>query len=64
MKNATLVLTDSGGVQEETTFYGVPCFTMRDNTERPSTIEHGTNTLVGTDPDAILKHVKLCLKYQ
>ena len=50
---ARAVLTDSGGVQEETTFLGVPCFTLRDNTERPVTIEHGTNTLLGLDPAAI-----------
>jgi UDP-N-acetylglucosamine 2-epimerase (non-hydrolysing) len=51
---ATLVLTDSGGLQEETTALGVPCLTMRENTERPITIEQGTNTLVGHDRDAIL----------
>jgi UDP-N-acetylglucosamine 2-epimerase (non-hydrolysing) len=44
------VLTDSGGIQEETTFLGIPCFTLRDNTERPITIELGTNTLLGLDP--------------
>jgi UDP-N-acetylglucosamine 2-epimerase (non-hydrolysing) len=49
MKDAQLVLTDSGGVQEETTVLGVPCLTMRENTERPITIEVGTNRLVGTD---------------
>jgi len=43
-------VTDSGGVQEETTALGVPCFTLRDNTERPVTITHGTNTLLGLDP--------------
>ena len=53
-KNAALVLTDSGGVQEETTFYQVPCLTLRNNTERPITIEQGTNILVGTDPDRIV----------
>jgi UDP-N-acetylglucosamine 2-epimerase (non-hydrolysing) len=50
---ARAVLTDSGGVQEETTFLGVPCFTLRDNTERPVTIESGTNTLLGLNPRAI-----------
>lgn len=50
---ARAVLTDSGGVQEETTFLGVPCFTLRDNTERPVTIDSGTNTLLGLDPAAI-----------
>jgi UDP-N-acetylglucosamine 2-epimerase (non-hydrolysing) len=48
-KNAVAVMTDSGGVQEETTFLGVPCLTMRENTERPSTVKLGTNTLVGRD---------------
>ncbi len=47
------VLTDSGGIQEETTYLGVPCFTLRDNTERPITVEAGTNTLLGLDPAAI-----------
>jgi UDP-N-acetylglucosamine 2-epimerase (non-hydrolysing) len=48
MKNARLVLTDSGGIQEETTCLGVPCVTIRENTERPVTVEHGTNVLAGT----------------
>ncbi|MBD3180157.1 MAG: UDP-N-acetylglucosamine 2-epimerase (non-hydrolyzing) [Candidatus Latescibacteria bacterium] len=48
MKNARLVITDSGGIQEETTVLGVPCLTVRDNTERPITVQMGTNTLVGT----------------
>jgi UDP-N-acetylglucosamine 2-epimerase (non-hydrolysing) len=47
--NARLVITDSGGIQEETTALGVPCLTMRNNTERPVTVEEGTNTLVGRD---------------
>jgi UDP-N-acetylglucosamine 2-epimerase (non-hydrolysing) len=50
---AAAVLTDSGGIQEETTYLGVPCFTLRDNTERPVTIRSGTNTLLGLDPGAI-----------
>ncbi|RAU23622.1 UDP-N-acetylglucosamine 2-epimerase (non-hydrolyzing) [Paramagnetospirillum kuznetsovii] len=54
MKNATLVLTDSGGIQEETTALGIPCLTLRDNTERPATVAFGTNTLVGRDPARIL----------
>lgn len=53
-KDAALVLTDSGGLQEETTALGVPCFTIRENTERPITIEEGTNTLVGTSCEDIL----------
>jgi UDP-N-acetylglucosamine 2-epimerase (non-hydrolysing) len=51
---ATLVLTDSGGLQEETTILGVPCLTLRNNTERPVTIEHGTNIMVGPDKARIL----------
>lgn len=51
--DAAAVLTDSGGVQEETTFLGVPCFTLRDSTERPVTIRVGTNTLLGLDPSRI-----------
>jgi len=51
---ATLVLTDSGGLQEETTILGVPCLTLRRNTERPVTITHGTNIMVGPDKDRIL----------
>lgn len=51
--DATAVLTDSGGIQEETTYLGVPCFTLRDNTERPVTVELGTNTLLGLDPARI-----------
>ena len=52
--SARLVLTDSGGVQEETTVLGVPCLTLRDNTERPITITEGTNQLVGRDPARIV----------
>jgi len=51
--DARAVLTDSGGIQEETTYLGVPCFTLRDNTERPITVELGTNTLLGLDPARI-----------
>ena len=54
MREATLVITDSGGVQEETTALAVPCLTVRDNTERPTTIDQGTNTLVGRSPAALL----------
>jgi UDP-N-acetylglucosamine 2-epimerase (non-hydrolysing) len=49
-----LVLTDSGGLQEETTYLGIHCVTIRENTERPITLTQGTNTLVGTDADKIL----------
>ena len=49
MAGARLVLTDSGGMQEETTALGVPCLTLRENTERPITVEQGTNTMVGRD---------------
>ncbi|MCP5278314.1 MAG: UDP-N-acetylglucosamine 2-epimerase (non-hydrolyzing) [Thiobacillus sp.] len=52
-RDATVVITDSGGLQEETTALGVPCITVRDNTERPITLTEGTNTLTGPDPDKI-----------
>ncbi|WP_397534932.1 non-hydrolyzing UDP-N-acetylglucosamine 2-epimerase [Roseateles sp.] len=57
MGGATLVLTDSGGLQEETTALGVPCLTLRENTERPITVEQGTNTLIGLDGAALLAGV-------
>ncbi|MDQ3729355.1 MAG: UDP-N-acetylglucosamine 2-epimerase (non-hydrolyzing) [Actinomycetota bacterium] len=57
--DAAAVLTDSGGIQEETTWLGVPCFTLRDNTERPVTIRAGTNTLLGLDPGRIAEIPKL-----
>ena len=53
-KDATLVLTDSGGLQEETTALGVPCVTLRENTERPITVDEGTNVLAGTDPERVI----------
>lgn len=56
--NAKLILTDSGGVQEESCILGVPCVTLRDNTERPETLEVGSNVLVGTEPEKILEGVK------
>jgi UDP-N-acetylglucosamine 2-epimerase (non-hydrolysing) len=62
MRDATLVLTDSGGLQEETTALGVPCLTLRENTERPITAEQGTNTLVGRDRAAILHGVDEVLR--
>jgi UDP-N-acetylglucosamine 2-epimerase (non-hydrolysing) len=55
LADAGAVLTDSGGIQEETTYLGVPCFTLRDNTERPVTLTSGTNTLLGLDPTAIAR---------
>jgi UDP-N-acetylglucosamine 2-epimerase (non-hydrolysing) len=51
--DAAAVLTDSGGIQEETTYLGVPCFTLRANTERPVTVRLGTNTLLGLAPERI-----------
>jgi UDP-N-acetylglucosamine 2-epimerase (non-hydrolysing) len=57
MAGATVVLTDSGGMQEETTALGVPCLTLRENTERPITVEAGTNTLVGRDRGALLRGI-------
>jgi len=54
MSNSSVVLTDSGGIQEETTALGIPCLTLRDNTERPVTIEEGTNMLAGTRKTSIL----------
>ncbi|MBW7470442.1 non-hydrolyzing UDP-N-acetylglucosamine 2-epimerase [Marinobacter sp. F4218] len=53
VKHAKAVITDSGGITEETTVMGVPCLTLRDNTERPETVELGTNELVGTNPEAL-----------
>lgn len=60
-KDARVVLTDSGGLQEETTALGVPCITLRDNTERPITIAEGTNVLTGTDPVAIMAAAKVVI---
>ena len=50
---AAAVVTDSGGVQEETTVLGIPCFTLRDNTERPVTVTHGTNVVLGLAPERL-----------
>lgn len=58
LSNARLVLTDSGGIQEETTFLGVPCLTLRNNTERPITVTAGTNTVVGVEKASILYYFK------
>jgi UDP-N-acetylglucosamine 2-epimerase (non-hydrolysing) len=54
VSSARMVMTDSGGLQEETTVVGVPCITLRNNTERPVTVEQGTNTIVGQDRGQIL----------
>ena len=61
MSHAAVVLTDSGGMQEETTVLGIPCLTLRENTERPITLTEGTNRLVGTDPAAILEGFQAAL---
>ena len=63
-KDAVVVLTDSGGLQEETTALGVPCVTMRENTERPVTVDEGTNVLVGTAPDKIVAAAQAVLAGQ
>jgi UDP-N-acetylglucosamine 2-epimerase (non-hydrolysing) len=57
LDHAGAVVTDSGGIQEETTFLGVPCITVRDNTERPVTVEMGTNQLVALDAEAVARRV-------
>ena len=62
MSKASMILTDSGGIQEETTALGVPCITMRENTERPITTEIGTNVLAGTNNDKIIKILDRFLK--
>jgi UDP-N-acetylglucosamine 2-epimerase (non-hydrolysing) len=62
LQNATMVLTDSGGIQEETTALGVPCLTLRENTERPITVEAGTNTIVGTGRERILTAAREVLR--
>lgn len=61
-KDAAVVLTDSGGLQEETTALGVPCITIRENTERPVTVDEGSNVLVGTDPVRIVGEAKKVLR--
>ncbi len=60
--SATMVITDSGGIQEETTYLGIPCLTYRNNTERPVTVTMGTNHLVGADPASLVKHATEVLR--
>jgi UDP-N-acetylglucosamine 2-epimerase (non-hydrolysing) len=60
--HARIVLTDSGGLQEESTALGIPCLTLRDNTERPITVTHGTNMVVGTAPEAIVAGFRAALR--
>jgi UDP-N-acetylglucosamine 2-epimerase (non-hydrolysing) len=61
LEHATVSITDSGGVQEETTYLGVPCLTVRDNTERPITVTMGTNVLVGRDMKRLQEEVSRIL---
>ena len=60
--SSAAVVTDSGGIQEETTYLGIPCFTLRDNTERPITVEQGTNMLLGLAPERIAEVASLLRK--
>jgi UDP-N-acetylglucosamine 2-epimerase (non-hydrolysing) len=60
-RRATVVITDSGGIQEETTCLGVPCLTVRNNTERPVTVSMGTNILVGQDTDKLRQEIAMIL---
>jgi len=61
MRRSVLVLTDSGGIQEETTVLGIPCLTLRENTERPVTVSLGTNRIVGTDAEKIVREAMAAL---
>jgi UDP-N-acetylglucosamine 2-epimerase (non-hydrolysing) len=61
-RHARLVITDSGGIQEETTYLGVPCLTVRENTERPVTVEMGTNVLVGRDMNRLRTETQRILR--
>ncbi|MGD9726166.1 MAG: non-hydrolyzing UDP-N-acetylglucosamine 2-epimerase, partial [Nitrospiraceae bacterium] len=62
ISNAKLVLTDSGGIQEETTVLGIPCLTLRENTERPVTVTHGTNRVIGSAPDKIISEAMMAIE--
>ncbi len=64
MRKAAVVVTDSGGIQEETTYLGIPCLTVRPNTERPVTITHGTNALVSSQPKVLLSAIEAALRRQ
>ena len=61
-RSATVVITDSGDIQEETTYFGVPCLTVRSNTERPVTVNIGTNILVGQDPRKLSSELTMILE--
>ena len=62
LSNSKLVLTDSGGVQEETTVLGIPCLTLRENTERPVTVTHGTNRVIGSSPDRVISEAMMAIE--
>ena len=62
VENAKVVITDSGGITEETTVLGIPCMTLRNNTERPETVNIGTNELIGTSPKAIKPNEKIVFR--
>ena len=64
VKNSKAVLTDSGGITEETTVMGIPCMTLRDSTERPETVDIGTNLMLGTDPKMIGPALAKCFSNQ
>lgn len=63
VKSSFAVITDSGGITEETTVLGIPCFTIRDNTERPETVSVGTNEIIGTNPDNIKPYMKTLFEH-
>src|SRR5205807_2019413 len=62
LSRSVIVLTDSGGIQEEAVVLGIPCLTLRENTERPITVELGGNRVVGTDPDVVVAAVDSTLR--